>query len=58
MKSVVKNITKPFVDNDKDIPSTEETRRVIAEDPEWSLAIVPLFKDLIIDHIAKNFASE
>lgn len=30
-------------------------RRIIAEDPEWSLAIVPLLTDLCIQHIINNF---
>lgn len=33
-------------------------RRIIAEDAEWSLAIVPLLTDLCIRHIVKNFRSE
>ncbi|XP_075859433.1 dynein regulatory complex subunit 5 [Microcebus murinus] len=31
-------------------------RRIIAEDAEWSLAIVPLLTELCIQHIVKNFA--
>ncbi|XP_048203500.1 dynein regulatory complex subunit 5 [Perognathus longimembris pacificus] len=30
-------------------------RRLIAEDPEWSLAIVPLLTELCIQHIVANF---
>ncbi|XP_022359175.1 T-complex-associated testis-expressed protein 1 [Enhydra lutris kenyoni] len=30
-------------------------RRIIAEDPEWSLATVPLLTELCIQHIVKNF---
>nr|CAB3266874.1 T-complex-associated testis-expressed protein 1-like [Phallusia mammillata] len=30
-------------------------RRIIAEDPDWSLATVPLMKDLAINHIVANF---
>ena len=30
-------------------------RRIIAEDPEWSLATVPLLVDLVIKHIVDNF---
>ncbi|XP_008066881.1 T-complex-associated testis-expressed protein 1 [Carlito syrichta] len=30
-------------------------RRIIAEDAEWSLAIVPLLTELCIQHIIKNF---
>lgn len=33
-------------------------RRIIAEDAEWSLAIVPLLTELCIQHIVKNFQSE
>lgn len=33
-------------------------RRIISEDPEWSLAIVPLLTELCIQHIVKNFQSE
>jgi len=31
------------------------TRRIIAEDPSWSLAIVPSLSDICIHHIAENF---
>ncbi|KAE8600168.1 hypothetical protein XENTR_v10013114 [Xenopus tropicalis] len=31
-------------------------RRIIAEDPTWSLAIVPLLSDLCLQHIVTNFA--
>jgi len=37
-------------------PST--MRRVIAEDPDWSLATVPMLKDLCINHIVDNFQSK
>ena len=30
-------------------------RRIIAEDPDWSLATVPLLKDVAINHIVYNF---
>ncbi|CAK8692429.1 dynein regulatory complex subunit 5-like [Clavelina lepadiformis] len=30
-------------------------RRIIAEDPDWSLATVPLLKDLSTNHIVQNF---
>nr|XP_028580205.1 dynein regulatory complex subunit 5 [Podarcis muralis]XP_028580206.1 dynein regulatory complex subunit 5 [Podarcis muralis]XP_028580207.1 dynein regulatory complex subunit 5 [Podarcis muralis] len=32
-------------------------RRIIAEDPEWSLAIVPQLTELCIQHIINNFES-
>ncbi|KAJ8045250.1 Dynein regulatory complex subunit 5 [Holothuria leucospilota] len=31
-------------------------RRIIAEDPEWSLATVPLLTELCVSHIVHNFA--
>ena len=31
------------------------TRRIIAEDPSWSLSIVPSLTDICIRHIADNF---
>lgn len=31
-------------------------RRIIAEDPEWSLATVPLLTELCVSHIVTNFA--
>ncbi|XP_036438696.1 LOW QUALITY PROTEIN: dynein regulatory complex subunit 5 [Colossoma macropomum] len=30
-------------------------RRIIAEDPEWSLAVVPLLTNLCLQHIVKHF---
>lgn len=33
-------------------------RRIIAEDPEWTLATVPLLNELVVKHIAENFESE
>ncbi|MBN3305928.1 DRC5 protein, partial [Amia calva] len=30
-------------------------RRIIAEDPEWSLAVIPLLRNLCLQHIIKNF---
>lgn len=30
-------------------------RRIIAEDPEWSLAVVPLLTNLCLEHIIENF---
>ncbi|XP_058410227.1 dynein regulatory complex subunit 5 isoform X2 [Diceros bicornis minor] len=35
--------------------SVRRMRRIIAEDAEWSLAIVPLLRELCIQHIVKNF---
>ncbi|XP_006882197.1 PREDICTED: T-complex-associated testis-expressed protein 1 [Elephantulus edwardii] len=36
-------------------PNVHRLRRIIAEDAEWSLAIVPLLTELCIQHIIKNF---
>ena len=33
-------------------------RRIIAEDPEWSLATVPLLNELVVKHIVANFESK
>ncbi|XP_031203022.1 dynein regulatory complex subunit 5 [Mastomys coucha] len=37
------------------IPNVRRMRRIISEDAEWSLAIVPLLTELCIQHIVKNF---
>ena len=44
----------------KDNPAADwrNMRRIIAEDPEWSLATVPLLTELNIRHIVENFASK
>ena len=41
----------------KDNPAADwrNMRRIIAEDPEWSLATVPLLVDLTLKHIVNNF---
>ncbi|XP_062406738.1 dynein regulatory complex subunit 5 [Sardina pilchardus] len=33
-------------------------RRIIAEDPEWSLAVVPLLTNLCLEHIVSNFEAK
>lgn len=33
-------------------------RRIIAEDPDWSLATVPVLREIVVKHIADNFESE
>nr|XP_002132102.1 dynein regulatory complex subunit 5-like [Ciona intestinalis] len=35
----------------------KKMRRIIAEDPDWSLNIVPLLKDLALNHIINNFSN-
>ena len=44
--------------NDNPASDLRNMRRIIAEDPEWSLATVPLLTDLCIKHIVHNFESE
>ncbi|XP_046381825.1 dynein regulatory complex subunit 5-like [Haliotis rufescens] len=41
----------------KDNPAADwrNMRRIIAEDPEWSLATVPLLTELSVKHIVENF---
>ena len=48
----------PVTDN-KDNPAADlrNMRRIIAEDPEWSLATVPLLVELCISHVVENFES-
>ncbi|XP_054759054.2 dynein regulatory complex subunit 5-like [Lytechinus pictus] len=41
--------TNPAADN-------RNMRRIIAEDPDWSLATVPLLTELCVTHIVTNFA--
>ena len=43
----------------KDNPSADlrNMRRIIAEDPDWSLATVPLLVELCTGHIVSNFES-
>lgn len=43
--------------NDNPASDLRNMRRIIAEDPEWSLATVPLLTDLCIRHIVHNFES-
>ena len=39
----------------KKFEESYSVRQIIPEDFDWSLANVPLLKDLTIDYIAKNF---
>lgn len=41
--------------HDDPIGDMRNMRRIIAEDPEWSLATVPLLSDLCIKHVVGNF---
>eukprot|EP00914_Ancora_sagittata_P023533 GHVO01046524.1.p1 GENE.GHVO01046524.1~~GHVO01046524.1.p1 ORF type:complete len:500 (+),score=55.74 GHVO01046524.1:31-1500(+) len=49
-------IPSPVTSN-KDNPAadTRNMRRIIAEDPDWSLATVPLLAELCVQHIVENF---
>ena len=49
----------PPIDDLKDNPASDlrNMRRIIAEDPEWSLATVPLMVELCLKHIVDNFES-
>ena len=53
------NIATPIT-SAKDNPAADmrNMRRIIAEDPEWSLATVPLLTELCISHIVNNFESK
>ena len=44
----------------KDNPAADlrNMRRIIAEDPEWSLATVPMLAELCVKHIVDNFESK
>lgn len=44
----------------KDNPAADwrNMRRIIAEDPEWSLATVPLLVELTLRHVVSNFESK
>ncbi|KAJ8355469.1 hypothetical protein SKAU_G00182630 [Synaphobranchus kaupii] len=45
----------PPVANQNPAADSRKMRRIIAEDPEWSLATVPLLTNLCLTHIIKNF---
>ena len=46
--------------SNKDNPAADcrNMRRIIAEDPEWSLATVPTLADMCVNHIVANFESK
>ena len=52
----VSTVASPIVDQ-KVNPASDlrQMRRIIAEDPDWSLATVPLLTDLCLDNIITNF---
>lgn len=43
---------------DNPAADTRSMRRIIADDPDWSLTTVPSLVELAIKHIVDNFASE
>ncbi|KAM9233620.1 dynein regulatory complex subunit 5 [Dugong dugon] len=48
-------VTPPIKSKGLNTSNVRRMRRIIAEDAEWSLAIVPLLSELCIQHIVKNF---
>ncbi|XP_004710933.1 dynein regulatory complex subunit 5 [Echinops telfairi] len=56
MQPVKANVVTPLVKSKGlNAANTRRMRRIIAEDTEWSLAIVPQLTELCIQHIVKNF---
>ena len=47
-----------MVDKDNPAADLRNMRRIIAEDPDWSLATVPMLVELCISHIIQNFESK
>lgn len=45
----------PHVEKLNTAADPRKMRRIIAEDPEWSLAVVPLLSNLCLQHIVKCF---
>ncbi|XP_063078326.1 dynein regulatory complex subunit 5 isoform X2 [Engraulis encrasicolus] len=45
----------PPVNKTNPAADPRKMRRIIAEDPEWSLAVVPLLTNLCLQHIISNF---
>ena len=43
---------------DNKVGDWRNMRRIIAEDPEWSLATVPLLNELVVKHVVDNFESK
>ena len=43
---------------DNKVGDWRNMRRIIAEDPEWSLATVPLLNELVVKHVVANFESK
>lgn len=44
-----------FATKDNPAADPRQMRRIIAEDPDWSLATVPLLTELCVKHIVGNF---
>lgn len=55
-----KSQLEPAPESAQDNPASDlrNMRRIIAEDPDWSLATVPLLSELCIKHIVQNFESK
>ena len=58
-KSAKRSVPSPIT-SAKSNPAADNRnmRRIIAEDPEWSLATVPLLTELCVTHIVNNFAGK
>ena len=50
--------TPNLADADNPAADLRNMRRIIAEDPDWSLATVPMLVELVISHVVDNFESK
>ena len=58
-KSIKKSIPSPLTSAKSNAAADNRSmRRIIAEDPEWSLATVPLLTELCVNHVVANFSGE
>ncbi|XP_072031819.1 dynein regulatory complex subunit 5-like isoform X2 [Amphiura filiformis] len=56
-KSIKKSIPSPLTSAKSNAAADNRSmRRIIAEDPDWSLATVPLLTELCVKHVVDNFA--
>ncbi len=58
-KSIKKSIPSPLTSAKSNAAADNRSmRRIIAEDPDWSLATVPLLTELCVKHVVDNFAGK
>ena len=58
-KSTKKSIPSPLTSAKSNAAADNRSmRRIIAEDPDWSLATVPLLTELCVKHVVDNFAGK